>query len=164
MKITPIMMQVLWAGLLFQFFGLQLFLLLMCSFIILAIIDVFTGYYKNKKSDRTSAKLSLWITVRLIKLILLSIFFVIIWHGITMIDNITIKHIVWIIPMIIAIWRNLSELKSIAENLVMMWVRDEILSGIPWFIDKVFGLWSDIISKGLNYVAKYIWDKIEKKW
>ena len=164
MKITPIVVQVLWAGILFEFFGLHLFLLLMCSFVILAIIDVFTGYYKNKKSDRTSAKLSLWITVRLIKLSLLSILFILVGHGTTMIDSMFIKHIIGIMPMMIAIWRNLSELKSIAENLVLMWVRDEILIWIPWFIDKIFWLWSDIISKGLGYVAKYLWDKIEKKW
>jgi len=164
MKATVVTIQWIGASIIFKIFAFPFIIVASLVYCLFATIDVILGYYKNEVVNRTSARLSKGITTRVVKLILLSWLATLIYHGISLspVENMRITAI-WFIPVVILIAWNLSEVKSISENLAEMGAKDPIILWIPRFIEKVFKLWSDIIGKGLDSFAKYIASKIEDK-
>lgn len=157
-------LQRLGASIIFKFFGLSFVIVFSISYLVLAILDVATGYFKNEKKQRTSARLSLGITTRTIKFILLLTVTAVVAHIITLFeDGSNWSMLVWFVPIVIAVSWNLSELKSISENLIDMGVHDPITKSIPWFVDRVMALWSDIIGNAIDKISKKISEKIEDK-
>lgn len=165
MKSTIRLFQLLWASIVFEFFWLSFMIVLTITYFLFAIIDVITWYYKNEVANRTSARLSNGITTRAIKMIIVLILYIIVSNWLTLTPDWSMYEMwIWAIPIAIIFAWNLSELKSLAENLKEMWANDPIITGIPGIIDKVFRLWDELLWNLLDKIAKNLSDRIEKKW
>lgn len=169
----------LWVSIAFEFRGLALFLLLAFSYAVLAIVDIYTWYFKNEKHLRLSRKLNLGITTRWIKLFFGVGFFFVMAHLSAMIPDgmlvpyvsIPVDAVVAAVPIFLFIGWILAEIKSIFENLEQMGETDPITRNIPsrigmtfefvaWLLTTVIGKLKDL---GVTWLSDKF-DAISRKW
>lgn len=161
MKTTITTIHVLGATIALNIRWLPTLIVLIGVFVVLAIIDIITWYFKNPVEKRESRILAQWIWVRYAKILVCIVLFVFCAH--ISIFYPEYWHIIWSVPLILLFWWSLTELKSISENMIAMWYTDNIFMHIPNLVDTITGIGKDAILAFFNTIITKITKYIKPK-